>query len=268
MAKQSHDRKRPPVRKRWGQHFLSDPLAVRRIIAAVNPQPEDKFLEVGPGHGELTLPLAAASTAVIAVDIDPLLIAALEEELPGHVQLLQGDILKADLPALLPAGVRVVGSLPFNISSQILMRLLEHRERWRDGHFILQKEMADRLVAPPGNRTYGRLSVMAQAFAAATRLLDLPPTVFSPRPKVSSTLVRLVPRPTDPPLEDPKLFAAVVRAAFGQRRKKLSNALKALGAGPELAQAGLENLRAEHVAVIDYIRLSNALSSKGGIDLP
>lgn len=256
----AHNRERPPARKRWGQNFLTDPNYIRKIITSIEPRPEDHFLEIGPGHGELTFPLAERCAAVTAIDIDPLLVAGLRTEAPANVTIIEGDVLAADLGPLLPPGSRVYGSLPYYIASKILFRLLDQRQKWRDGYFIIQREVAERMAAGPGGREYGRLSVMLQAYCAVERLFILPPTVFRPEPQVESALVRLVPRGMEPRIADEELFATVVRVAFGQRRKKLSNALKTLEGEAALAEMGLSDLRAERVAVHDYIALANHLS--------
>ena len=249
----------PHPRRRWGQHFLADPNLIRKVVATIDPGPEDTFLEIGPGHGELTLPLAARAGLVTAVEIDPLLVEQLRQVAPSNVTIIQDDILEVDLDALLPAGSRVYGSLPYNITSPILFRLLEHRRRWRDAHFIVQKEFAERMTASPGGKVYGRLSVMVQAFAAGRRCFNLPAAVFRPRPKVDSVLIHIRPEEEHGAISDEQLFAQVVRLAFGQRRKKLSNALKTLPVQDILQDMGVGDLRAEKLAVSDYIRLANRL---------
>jgi len=250
---------RPPARKRWGQHFLADPNLIRKVVAAIDPQPEDTFLEIGPGHGELTLPLAARAGLVVAVEVDPRLVEQLRQVAPSNVTIIQDDILEVDLDALLPAGSRVYGSLPYNITSPILFRLLEHRRRWRDAHFVVQKEFAERMTASPGGKVYGRLSVMVQAFAAGRRCFNLPAAVFRPRPKVDSVLIHIRPEEEHGAIADTEMFAKVVRLAFGQRRKKLSNALKRLPVHDILKDMAMGDLRAERMAVSDYIRLANRL---------
>ena len=258
------DKARPPwprPRKRWGQNFLVDPNLIRKIVAAIGPEPEDHFLEIGPGHGELTLPLASAAGRVTAVDIDPLLVGPLGQLVPGNVTVIQDDILAVDLAAILPGGSRLYGSLPFNITSPLIFRLLRHRARWRDAHFLVQKEVADRIAARPGNKIYGRLTVMVQAFTAVEHCFDLPAEAFRPTPAVDSALIRLVPGEVQGVIADEGQFAQLVRLAFGQRRKKLSNALKVLQAGDLLAELGLGDLRAERLAVADYVRLAKGLGS-------
>ncbi len=259
----AHSPDRPPALKRWGQNFLADPNYIRKIVAAIDPQPTDHFLEIGPGHGELTFPLAQRCATVTAIDIDPLLVAGLLTQAPANVTIVEGDVLAADLKSLLPPGGRVYGSLPFYIASKIIFNLLDHRSRWVDGYFIVQREVAVRMAAGPGGREYGRLSVMLQAFCQVEHIFTLPATVFRPEPQVESALVQLTPRVPVPGITDERLFANVVRAAFGQRRKKLSNALKALGAGELATELGLGDLRAERVAVSDYIKLANRLAETG-----
>ncbi len=256
----AYDPDRPPALKRWGQNFLADPNYIRKIVTAIDPQPADRFLEIGPGHGELTFPLAERCATVTAIDIDPLLVAGLHTQAPANVTIVEGDVLAADLESLLPPGGRVYGSLPYYIASKIIFRLLDYRSRWPDGYFIVQREVATRMIAAPGGKEYGRLTVMLQAFCQVERIFILPPTVFRPEPKVESALVRLTPQAPIPGIADERLFANVVRAAFGQRRKKLSNALKALGAGELADELGLGGLRAEKVAVGDYITLANRLA--------
>ncbi len=262
-AKSSH----PPARKRWGQNFLVDPNIIRKVVATIDPRPRDRFLEIGPGHGELTLPLAEAAGSVTAVEIDPLLVGPLRGIMPSNVTIIQGDILGVGFESLLPPRSRVYGSLPFNITSPLLFRLLEHRGRWRDAHLIVQKEVAERMAAAPGGKVYGRLSVMVQALATVRRCFDLPAAVFRPRPKVDSTLIHIIPEEAHGTIVDGELFAQVVRLAFGQRRKKLSNALKNLPVQDILSDMGLAELRAEKVAVCDYIQLSNRLSNESSHDI-
>jgi 16S rRNA (adenine1518-N6/adenine1519-N6)-dimethyltransferase len=196
------------------------------------------------------------------VDIDPLLVEPLREQVPDNVTVIQGDVLKIDLAVVLPAGCRIYGSLPYNITSPILFRLLEQRGRWWDAHFIVQREVAERMAASPGSKVYGRLSVMVQAFTAVRKCFDLPPDVFRPRPKVASALIRLEPAEQHGSIKDEELFAQAVRLAFGQRRKKLTNALKELKIGGLLEELGLAYLRAEQVPVAEYIKLADMILNR------
>lgn len=251
---------RPPARKRWGQNFLVDNNMVDRIVRAVNPQQNDHFIEIGPGHGELTRPLAESGARITAVDIDPLLIDDLRASLPVNVTIIHGDILDANLPELLGEGARIYGSLPYNITSPIIFNLLKERHRWTDAHFIMQKEVGERMGAIHGSKVYGRLSVMVQALAEVERCFVIPPTVFQPQPKVDSVLMRIIPK-LESGITDPRLFETVVRLAFGQRRKKLSNALKSLDQTELLQTHGLNDLRAERVSVEQYVSLANEIAA-------
>jgi 16S rRNA (adenine1518-N6/adenine1519-N6)-dimethyltransferase len=250
----------PPPRKSWGQNFIFDPNIILKIIRTIDPGSEDVFLEIGPGRGELTFPLVEQVASIIAVELDPKLVDYLGEVLPAKVQLIHADILDLDFEESLPAGYRIYGSLPYYITTPILFRVLEHRSRWSDAYFIIQREVAERMAAAPGGKEYGRLSVMLQACADIRKCFDIPAAVFRPKPKVDSTLIQLVPGENHGHIEDDDLFATLVRLAFGQRRKKLSNALKSLEAGGILEELGLANVRAEQVSVAEFIRLSNALS--------
>jgi 16S rRNA (adenine1518-N6/adenine1519-N6)-dimethyltransferase len=197
--------------------------------------------------------------SVIAVELDPQLVEYLREMAPANVQLIHADILDLKPDEHLPATFRIYGSLPYYITTPILFRMLEFRSHWTDAHFIVQKEVAERMAAAPGSKVYGRLSVMLQAFAAVSKCFDLPATVFRPKPKVDSTLVQLVPGENHGPIADPDLLATVVRLGFGQRRKKLTNALKSLEAGDVLVNLGLADVRAEEVPVAGYLEIVRKL---------
>ncbi|MFC1746701.1 16S rRNA (adenine(1518)-N(6)/adenine(1519)-N(6))-dimethyltransferase RsmA [Candidatus Neomarinimicrobiota bacterium] len=244
----------PPIRKKWGQHFLNDPNVIAKIIETIQPGPEESFLEIGPGHGELTLPLAANCIHVTAVEIDPMLVERLRGVLPGNVGVIRGDILDQQLPSILAPSWRIYGSLPYMITSPLLFRLLEIGHLWRDAHFIVQKEVAQRMVSEPGSKVYGRLSVMVQTLAEVICCFDLSPNVFHPRPQVASSLVRLAPKSLLSKVDRASL-EEVVRLAFNQRRKRLGNALKALDLGNLLGEMGLTNLRAEQVGVADFLEI-------------
>lgn len=241
------------ARKRFGQHFLEPPW-VQKLLDVVRPQPGDTFLEIGPGQGALTLPLAANIARLVAIEIDRDLAAQLTRRVPPNVHVVTADFLQADVRSLLPrtGPIRVVGNLPYNISSPILFRLLALADDGRsvsDATLMLQREVADRIVAPPGGRQYGVLSVLAQASADVTLALALPPGAFRPAPRVSSAVVHFAFRPPPVRLEDRALFVEMVRGMFGQRRKTLSNALKPFAeahghsAIEALAKAGVEARR-------------------------
>ena len=257
---------RDPAKKSLGQHFLHERGIVDKIVRAVNPQPDDVLVEIGPGQGAITFPLLQAHGRLTAIEFDRDLIAPLTEASRAHgaLRIVPGDVLDVDFTALAselaPADgrIRLVGNLPYNLSSPILFHALDHAACIRDMHFMLQKEVVDRMAAPPGSKVYGRLSVMLQAYCAVTPLFNVPPGAFRPPPKVDSAVVRLVPRdPAAIGIANPRRFADVVRAAFGQRRKTLRNALKGVVEADDIAAAGVDpGTRAEQLAVADFIRLS------------
>ena len=248
------------VRKRFGQHFLES-VWVRKLVQTIRPAPTDRFLEIGAGRGALTFPLAEAGARVLAVEIDRDLVAELAHAVPPTVQVIAGDFLTLDLQALLtsllhhlphsphpphsPPSVRVVGNLPYSISSPILFRLLKLQQDltpFTDAILMLQREVAERLVAPPGARSYGPLAIMTRFQADARRVLDLPPGAFRPQPRVHSAVVKLVFRPAPVHLTDPDRFDAMVRSLFSRRRKTVLNALKPFAAGIKVPVSAAEAL--------------------------
>lgn len=241
----------PRARKRFGQHFL-EPAWVARLVAAVAPAPDDTFLEIGPGRGALTKVLAPRVTRVIAVEIDRDLAAALPTLLPPHVRVVQGDFLDVDLDALLAGEatpLRVIGNLPYNVASPILFTLLhaaDEGRRFSDATLMLQKEVADRLVATPGSGDYGALAIQVALLADVDRLLTLPPGAFRPPPKVTSAVVRLRFRSAAVNVGDRRLFETLVRGMFLQRRKTLANALK-----PVLGALGRDTAEILRTARVD-----------------
>ena len=220
----------PRARRRFGQNFL-EPAWVDKVIRAIDPQPEDTFVEIGPGHGALTRPLAARARRVFAYEIDRDLAAELRANASSNVTVIEGDFLEVfSNPGSRPSiPVRVAGNLPYNVASPILFALLKVSSELSivDATVMLQREVADRLVAAPGGREYGVLSVLMQHRAHIVRLLALPPGAFRPSPKVHSALVRLTLHPPAPPVCDEEVFAAMVGAVFTRRRKTLGNALRA-----------------------------------------
>jgi 16S rRNA (adenine1518-N6/adenine1519-N6)-dimethyltransferase len=232
-------------KKRLGQHFL-EAAWVRKVVDAIAPQPGDRFLEVGAGRGALTLGLAALAGEVLAVEVDPVAAAALEPALPSNVRVMVGDVLEVDLGAMARdlarrGPVRVAGNLPYYISSPILFRLLPLPRAVPvvDATVMLQKEVADRLVAAPDTREYGTLSVFVQLEADVRRVLSLPPGAFRPAPKVHSAVVQLRFRPPRVEVGDRALFERLVRSVFMQRRKTLANALKPFAARCRCAEGAL-----------------------------
>lgn len=240
------------ARKRFGQNFLIDTQIINRIIALIAPQKNDNLLEIGAGQGAITLPLLEKVEQLHIIEIDRDLISALQALKKHNLTLHQGDILKFDLNTL-PSPLRVVGNLPYNISSAILLHFLAHRDKIKDMIFMLQKEVVERITAKHGNKIYGRLSVILQAFFEVELVFIVPPESFNPVPKVNSAMVYLKPLKT-PLTDNASLLEKIVKAAFSQRRKTLKNCLKSL-----LTQQQTEiNLsqRAEMLSVADFIKLT------------
>lgn len=258
---------RNPPKKNLGQHFLHDRGVIEKIVLAVNPRVGDRLVEIGPGQGAITFPLLRKHHALTVVEFDRDLITPLMEasEGIGELTIIHKDVLKVDFGKLAGDGrIRLVGNLPYNISTPILFHVLEHAEAIADMHFMLQKEVVDRMAAAPGSKTYGRLSVMLQALCRVEPLFDVPPGAFRPPPKVDSAVVRLLPRPrAQIGIADPALFEVVVRDAFGQRRKTLRNALQQQCGGDDIVAAGLRpDARAEQLAVSDFVALANHLAAR------
>jgi len=251
-------------RKRYGQHFLHDRGVIAKIIAAVDPQPGDAIVEIGPGTGALTGPLLDRVTRLEAVEIDRDLAARLEA---GHPRLVvhRGDVLRFDFGPL-PDRLRVVGNLPYNVSTPILFRLVEVADRLRDAHLMLQKEVVDRMVAAPSTAEYGRLSVMLQYRFEMRKLFDVKPGAFRPPPKVDSAVVRLAPKPAAALVAgDRAAFARVVTAAFTKRRKQLRNALAGIVDEDGLRALGIDpRLRPENLGVPQYVAIANAVAAGSG----
>ncbi len=237
-------------RKRFGQHFLHDPGVVRRIVEAIAPAADDFIVEIGPGHGVLTLPLAGRIRQLAVIEIDRDLAAAL----PGdRIQVHVGDALEFDF-GVFPQGVRIVGNLPYNISTPLLFHLARYAERVRDLHFMLQLEVVERMVARPSTPEYGRLSVMLQTRFRMEKLFRVAAGAFRPPPKVQSALVRM--QPLAGPLGcGADELAVLVRTAFSSRRKTLRNALP-LAAGDFTALGIDPTLRPENLSPADYVRIA------------
>jgi len=251
------------ARKRFGQNFLSDPNIIRKIVDAIAPQAGQNMVEIGPGLGAMTDPLMARLGHLHVVEIDRDLIARLHERYtPEQMSVHEGDALKFDF-ATLGADLRVVGNLPYNISTPLLFHLASFADHVRDMTFMLQKEVVMRMVAEPGSSDYGRLSVMLQYRFRMGRLFDVPPGAFRPVPKVMSSIVRLVPRSGASLLaKDEAVLSKVVTAAFGQRRKTLRNTLKDFIAEQGLTALGIDaGMRAERLSVSDYVKIANAVTS-------
>ena len=254
------------ARKRFGQNFLVDQQVIADIVNAVAPQRDACVVEIGPGLGALTNPLLQRLDRLHVVEIDRDIVARLSRSYPPErLRIHAGDALEFDFASLCaePAQkMHIVGNLPYNISTPLLFHLADYAEQVVDMHFMLQKEVVERIVAAPGTADYGRLTVMLQYRFVADWLLDVPPESFDPQPKVDSAVVRLIPRPAEQlTARDPERFATLVAAAFAQRRKMLRNNLKGVCDEAFLVAQGIApTARAEELAVADYVRLANALS--------
>ena len=248
------------ARKRFGQHFLTDKFVIDAIVDAIAPRPGDALVEIGPGLGAMTGPLAARCGALTVIELDRDLAARLRKR--SELQVIESDVLKVDFGALahrFGRPLRVVGNLPYNISTPILFHLLAHVAQVQDQHFMLQKEVVDRMAAAPRSKAYGRLSVMLQWRYEIEPLLDVPPAAFEPPPRVDSAVVRMRPLPEEPDIDAVRL-GEIVTLAFSQRRKVLRNTL-----GPWLAAQGYAGAfdlarRAEEVPVAEYTALTRALA--------
>ena len=256
---------RHQARKRFGQNFLADPHYIARIVDAIAPQPGENLVEIGPGLAALTRPLIERAGRLAAIEIDRDLAARLASEFPPEqLQLHVADALDFDF-ATLGNALRVVGNLPYNISSPLLFHLARFARNVADIHVMLQREVVARMAALPGTADYGRLTVMLQAQFRVTRLFTVPGGAFRPPPKVESAVARLVPLgDAKPQIADAALFGRVVAAAFGQRRKTMRNALSALCDATALETAGIDPAaRGETLSIADFVRLSNALANAG-----
>lgn len=251
------------ARKRFGQHFLVDPGVVDAILTAIAPRPEDTLLEIGPGTGALTDALARRAGRLHLVELDRDLAATQRERWrdDDRVAVHEADALAFNYSAL-ATPLRVVGNLPYNVSTPLLFHLLEHRAALVDMHFMLQKEVVDRIAAAPGSKRYGRLSVALQTWFGAEALFDVPPDAFDPPPAVNSAVLRLLPRHEDAlKPDDPATLNRLLTAAFGQRRKTLRNALGSVTDESTLLATGIDpGARAETVDPPSWVRLANRIA--------
>jgi len=252
-------------RKRFGQHFLTDPTTIEQIVAAIQPHNSETIVEVGPGQGAISRPLANLSGEFHAIELDRDLAAVLKRQYApqANVTIHEADVLSFDFAAL-GNNLRIVGNLPYNISTPLLFRLVEFRQVIRDMHFMLQKEVVDRMAAPPGNKTYGRLSIMLGCYMEIEPLFDVSATAFNPPPKVTSSIVRLRPLPDDThEISDHDKLSGIVAEAFSQRRKTLRNALKASATEEDLIAAGMDpQSRPERATIANYVALANLIARR------
>lgn len=257
----------PLARKRFGQHFLVDQSIIAAIVAVVDPREGENLIEIGPGAAALTGELLSRVAQLRAIEIDRDLAAGLRRRFGSRLALIEEDVLRVDFAALAAAGpMRLVGNLPYNISSPLLIRLLEFRAMVRDQHFMLQKEVVERIVSPPGRAAYGRLGVLLQAYYDTDLLLEVPPQAFEPPPRVDSAVIRMLPRP-DAATVAPAVLSTLLAAGFSQRRKMLRGTLL-----PWLAQRGVDDsglpptARPEEVPVQDWVALAMRLAqARGGL---
>lgn len=252
-------------KKRFGQHFLDDTRLLSQIAECIYPREDDEIIEIGPGQGVLTELILGRAKKLDAIEIDRDLIQYLEKKFPEpNFTLHQGDILQFDLSSVLKSQHqhRIIGNLPYNISTPILFKLFNHLESIQDMHFLLQKEVVLRMTAKTNDKQYGRLSVMTQYFCRTQRLLDIPPEAFSPPPKVDSSVVKLVPHNTLPyKAHDFKNFSELVRDAFNHRRKTIYNSLKKKVSVEQLESINIKpTSRPQELSIDDFVRISNTYS--------
>ncbi|MFA5596819.1 MAG: 16S rRNA (adenine(1518)-N(6)/adenine(1519)-N(6))-dimethyltransferase RsmA [Pusillimonas sp.] len=260
------------ARKRFGQNFLVDQAIIDSIVGAISPAAGDRVVEIGPGLSALTAPLLAALDHLTVIEIDRDLAARLRNRYgPERLTVIEADVLTVDFSGLASdQGVRVVGNLPYNISSPLLFHLAQYADQVVDQHFMLQREVIDRMVATPGSSDYSRLSVMLQSRYTMEKLFDVPAESFDPPPRVVSAVVRMVPLPANRPLPaDQAMFEQVVVKAFGQRRKMLRRSLSDWSGQIDWVALGIaETARAEDLSVAQYIALADALFSQKTSNTP
>lgn len=255
----------PTPRKRFGQHFLNDQQIIEQILLAIDPQVADHLVEIGPGQGAITIPLLKKVGQMDVIELDRDLIPSLRGRCAGKgkLNLFEADALEFDYNQLYQNNepLRLVGNLPYNISTPLIFYLLEFAKIIKDMHFMLQKEVVDRLAATPGNKDYGRLSIMVQYHCDVVALFDVPADAFYPSPRVESSVVRLLPYTQAPfRVNDYEKFSNIVKQAFSQRRKTLRNCLKTMISDEFWEKIGIDSTRRpEELSVEDYVRMSNAL---------
>lgn len=256
------------ARKRFGQNFLSDPGIIQRIVSSIAPRTDDNIVEIGPGKGAITALLLEACPKLNVVELDRDLIPILLAQFANYkdFKIHQADALKFDFSELAQEqALRIVGNLPYNISTPLIFHLLSYHGRVKDMHFMLQKEVVERMAAVPGQKSYGRLGIMVQYYCQVENLFLVPPECFQPKPKVDSAIVRLRPYQELPhPAKDVKLLERVVNVAFQQRRKTLRNGLKQLANAEQLDALNTDiSVRAENLSVAQFVSLADELLALG-----
>ncbi|WP_392560203.1 16S rRNA (adenine(1518)-N(6)/adenine(1519)-N(6))-dimethyltransferase RsmA [Orbus mooreae] len=256
------------ARKRFGQNFLHDDSVITNIVAAIQPKKDQALVEIGPGLAALTMPVSEYIDHLTVIEIDRDLAARLLENpfLKNKLTVIEQDAMTVnfyDLSAKMQQPLRVFGNLPYNISTPLMFHLFQYTTAISDMHFMLQKEVVNRLVAAPNSKAYGRLSVMAQYYCQIIPVLEVPPTAFKPAPKVDSAVVKLIPHKNPPYLvNDIKSLSRITTAAFNQRRKTIRNSLSQLFTVEQLSELGIDlDLRAENLTVQQYCQLANAYSN-------
>lgn len=252
--------------KSLGQHFLSDAGVIAHIVDAIYPQKGERIIEIGPGLGALTLPVLAECGELTAIEFDARMLAPLQQKARsvGKLNLVQANVLEVRFSEALAPPLRLIGNLPYNLSSPILFHCLAQRDSIQDMHFMLQKEVVERIAAAPGSKTYGRLSLMSQLYCEPEILFEIPPACFDPPPKVDSAVIRLIPRRELAwPMQSVECFDKVVRAAFSQRRKMLRKSLNAWFSAAELMAVDIDpTLRPEALDGAGFARLADLLYQK------
>ena len=252
-------------RKRFGQHFLKDPGVIDAIVRKIAPEADDVIVEIGPGHGAITTPLARHAGTLHAIELDRDLAAGLRDkyESSSNVVVHEADALNFDFPAL-GGNLRIVGNLPYNISTPLLFHLLKAGDCIHDMHFMLQKEVVDRMAAGPGSKTYGRLSIMLGCHFAIDALFDVDPLAFDPPPDVMSAVTRMTPLAEETyTINNQALLANLVATAFSQRRKTIRNALRAIATPEDFDITGIDpGLRAEAIPIAGFVALANRIGER------
>lgn len=262
-----------PIRKRFGQHFLTDANIIQRIVSSINLQADDNVVEIGPGLGAMTFPLLTnyQYKNYLALEIDRDAIQSLRNNTTDikNFSVQEADALRTDFSELLKSeeNIRVIGNLPYNISTPLIFHMLNYKQRISDMIFMLQKEVVLRMCAKPNSKTYGRLSVMVQAHCQTEKLFEVPPSAFKPPPKVDSAIVRLIPSKEHDEPKDSTLFANIVREAFGQRRKTIRNSMGNYLVSDDFEKLSLDSkARAENLSVSDFIKASNFVLQKQNLN--